>query len=60
MTSSAPSDAAAVWQLRTTLKPHYRDGLVASADSDYHVVLTVGSKKTTSIAGEPEALLKTK
>ena len=39
MTSSAPSDAAAVWQLRTTLKPHYRDGLVASADSDYHVVL---------------------
>ena len=39
MTSSAPSDAAAVWQLRTTLKHHYRDGLVASADSDYHVVL---------------------
>ena len=39
MTSSAPADAAAVWQKRAELKPHYRDGLSASADSDYHVVL---------------------
>ena len=39
MTSSTPADAAAVWQMRTSLQPHYRDGLLASADSDYHVVL---------------------
>ena len=38
MTSSA-LDAASVWHLRAGLKPHYRDGLLASADSDYHVVL---------------------
>ena len=39
MTSLTPLDAAAIWRLRTDLKPHYRDGLKASADSDYHVVL---------------------
>ena len=39
MTSSTPADAAAVWQMRTSLQPHFRDGLLASADSDYHVVL---------------------
>ena len=32
-------DAASVWQKRTELKSHYLDGLSASADSDYHVVL---------------------
>ena len=32
-------DAASVWQKRTELKSHYLNGLSASADSDYHVVL---------------------
>ena len=39
MTSSAPADAASVWRLRTELKPHYQDGLLASADSDFYVLL---------------------
>ena len=39
MTSSPPADAAGVWAMRSGLLPHYRDGLLASADSDYHVVL---------------------
>ena len=39
MTSSVPADAASVWRLRTELKPHYQDGLRASADSDFYVLL---------------------
>ena len=39
MTSSVPADAASVWRLRTELKPHYQDGLLASADSDFYVLL---------------------
>ena len=39
MTSLALPDALAIWRLRSELKPHHRDGLLASADSDYHVVL---------------------
>ena len=35
--SSHPLDAASVWAARSSLKPHFRDGLDASADSDYYV-----------------------
>ena len=41
MTSSVPADAASVWRLRTELKPHHQDGLQASADSDFYVLLVI-------------------
>ena len=34
-----PLDAASVWAARSSLKPHFRDGLDASADSDYYVMV---------------------
>ena len=37
--SSKPLAAASVWATRSSLKPHFRDGLDASADSDYYVVV---------------------